>query len=500
MLVTRLENFWWSSPRHQFATIVSFLMEFQGFPRIHSIFYAVFDIIKGTVVKHQVPEGSITPQSPDDANGNTVVSSTKPLIDFEAISEYIIPKKQLYKRLVTICANNYKVMGCPVVLHDHEKYRDFRNEFRFNCCFVFERDAETGSYEAVVRKLSRVLEGLELECDFLSQDANSESRTVQNVIEQLFEDLNSYCECQIPINSCNTINLKLFPTYPNPQPVSDYQVPVCTVDLKKIMTPNWDITVQKVAQHIDGTNHVKRIAELANCRPEWARQCMEHLMYYGCIIMTDIFQFANIYAVKPDITRLIDMKSGLAQECLRYVTLPNHPPPSLSRVFALYCGLQYGSSVRDWIEEHQVSNLPIDVRRFISFGIIKGLIYRVHKYPMLTNTSHSNDNNAPSFPVRTQYSKIINLNTGTTIHPDIIPFLDGRHHYDEICTALKCSPQELDEQLGFQNNTLNPASSASLIHDRNYDHHPPEIHHQGHDKVEQDHEENAQWCIRFIYR
>lgn len=31
-------------------------------------------------------------------------------------------------------------------------------------------------------------------------DAESESRTVQNVIEQLFEDLNSYCECQIPIS------------------------------------------------------------------------------------------------------------------------------------------------------------------------------------------------------------------------------------------------------------------------------------------------------------
>jgi hypothetical protein len=126
-------------------------MEFQGFPRIHSIFYAVFDIIKGTVVKHQVPEGSITP-----------LQQQETLIDFEGISEYVIPKKQLYKRLVTICTNGYKVMGCPVVLHDHEKYRHFRNEFRFNLCFVFEQDAETSSYEAVVRKLSRVLEGLEV--------------------------------------------------------------------------------------------------------------------------------------------------------------------------------------------------------------------------------------------------------------------------------------------------------------------------------------------------
>ncbi|OAD74380.1 hypothetical protein PHYBLDRAFT_99189, partial [Phycomyces blakesleeanus NRRL 1555(-)] len=401
-------------------------------PRIHSIFYAVFDIIKGTVVQHQVPEGSITPLA------NQEESTTKPLIEFEAISEYVIPKKQLYKRLVTICTNNYKVMGCPVILNDHVKYRDFRNEFRFNLCFVFERDAETSSYEAVVRKLSRVLEGLEVR----NSSKYSETKSVQNVIEQLFEDLNSYCECQIPINAFNTINLKLFPSYPNPSTVYDYQVPVCTVDVKKMMTHNWDITVQKVTDHINGINHVKRIADLSNVRTEWVRQSMEHLMYYGCIIMTDIFQFSNVYAVKPEITRLLDDSSGLAQECLRYITLANMPTPPLPRIFALYCGLQYGSSVRDWIDEQHVVSLPIDVRRFISFGIIKGLIYRVHKYPILIslNPNDSFEPNSADKP----FSNIINLNTGTTIHSEIIPFLNGSHHYDEICTTLKCSPQELD--------------------------------------------------------
>lgn len=77
----------------------------------------------------------------------------------------------------------------------------------------------------------------------------------------------------------NTINLKLFPTYPNPQTVRDYHVPVCTVDIKKMMNPNWDITVQKVASLINGVYHVKRIAEIANVKPEWARQSLEHMMY-----------------------------------------------------------------------------------------------------------------------------------------------------------------------------------------------------------------------------
>lgn len=39
--------------------------------------------------------------------------------------------------------------------------------------------------------------------------------------------------------------------------------------------------------------------------------------------MTDIFQYSNVYAVKPEITRLFDPKYGLAQECLRYIMLPS---------------------------------------------------------------------------------------------------------------------------------------------------------------------------------
>lgn len=39
--------------------------------------------------------------------------------------------------------------------------------------------------------------------------------------------------------------------------------------------------------------------------------------------MTDIFQFSNVYAVKQEITRMLDESNGLAQECLQYITLPS---------------------------------------------------------------------------------------------------------------------------------------------------------------------------------
>ncbi|KFH74041.1 hypothetical protein MVEG_01254 [Podila verticillata NRRL 6337] len=216
----------------------------------------------------------------------------------------------------------------------------------------------------------------------LQQNQIEHGSGMQNLIEQLIEDLNSYCECQIPIDSANTINLKLFPTYPNPAPVYDYQVPISTVNLEALIDVNWDMTMQRITGYINGVSPVKRIAEYADVETGLARMCMEHLLYYGCIIMVDLFQFKNIYAVKMEMMRLTEDVT-LQNECVSYVTLPDMHAPSFAKIFSLYCSLQYGVVLQDWIETNQIAEYNIDVRRFISFGVIKGFLYRVHKYPIL---------------------------------------------------------------------------------------------------------------------
>ncbi|KAG9065134.1 Nitrogen permease regulator 2 [Linnemannia hyalina] len=218
---------------------------------------------------------------------------------------------------------------------------------------------------------------------------------MQNLIEQLIEDLNSYCECQIPIDSANTINLKLFPTYPNPAPVYDYQVPISTVNLEALTDVNWDMTMQRITGYINGVNSVKKIAEYADVETVLARMCMEHLLYYGCIIMVDLFQFKNIYAVKMEMMRLTE-DVALQYECVAYVTLPDMHAPSFAKIFSLYCSLQYGVVLQDWIEQNQIADYNIDVRRFISFGVIKGFLYRVHKYPILDYYDPATSGSAPS--------------------------------------------------------------------------------------------------------
>ncbi|KAF8979143.1 Nitrogen permease regulator 2 [Entomortierella lignicola] len=594
-----------------------------GFPRLLSIFYSTFDPIQGPKVLYEVPEGSI-------------LSKNSPLVDFDSISEYLIPKAELCSKLVTISTPTCKVMGFPISL-EHKKFE--RNALIFNLVFVFDKDAETSSYEPVVRKMAKVLKALEKESEFLSRqtgsviasswalanasalnsttpsipvsrnsiggvsaqdsnqsnissntvhdaiseaisnisisDANSSTLAhgqiqesigistpsspllsntlavpvdssmstpnsilsttlvssppsitsstpasvlmappssspfppskqtqpspisrdkidgsgMQNLIEQLIEDLNSYCECQIPIDSANTINLKLFPTYPNPAPVYDYQVPISTVNLEALTDVNWDMTMQRITGYINGVSSVKRIAEYADVETGLARMCMQHLLYYGCIIMVDLFQFKNIYAVKLEMMRLTEDIS-LQNECVSYVTLPDMHAPSFAKIFSLYCSLQYGVVIQDWIEQNQIADYNIDVRRFISFGVIKGFLYRVHKYPILDyydpttaslnakpvsdsqqptitlgiSTTASGETSRPGTPSTVaKAQKNVNGDSQAPTHlqnqannnqsnesPSIkIPvalmrMLNGEHHYDELCTAFGCSVRELD--------------------------------------------------------
>ena len=122
---------------------------------------------------------------------------------------------------------------------------------------------------------------------------------------------------------------------------------------------------------------------------------------YGCLTLVDIFQFNNVYALTPDIEDFV-ASPDLQSECVRYVStgMPflqimiliiagDSREPSFATIFELYCSLRQGKTLRQWIPEHKSALGGIDIRRFISFGVIKGFIYRVHRYPVLLETSSS---------------------------------------------------------------------------------------------------------------
>lgn len=295
---------------------------------------------------------------------------------FDSISEYVITQTQLCGKRIGITAFGMRIIGFPINI-ESEKY--MRNALMFNVGFVFDPSTDTRPFESVLRKLASVLHTLEVESEFLSR-ADSRDR-LRDILPTVLEALNSRGEGVIPLTADTTLCLKLFPWLPPPPPVEDHQVPVRIRDLDALVAKDWDLTLQRISGFIDGVNYVKRIALLGDVDVDLVRSAVRQLVYYGCIAVIDIFQYSNIYATTPDITRLAE-SAELASACAQYITKAGHKTPPFPRVFQLYCSFQAGFRTCDVCALHDTHSMGIDDRRLVAFGVIHGLLRRIHKYPV----------------------------------------------------------------------------------------------------------------------
>lgn len=467
-----------------------------------------------------------------DVEMTTLPGAGETLFDFDTVKNYVIPKPQLCNRLVSFKIGTYKVIGYPVNL-ENSKYA--RNSFNFNFCFVFDYSmCDTTPFELAIQRIGRMFSALEEQSFTLSKLAKDDAflrakpsstetggdkllssmmgssindlfgnqflskedvtslklstpgylrakkielGSVDLLINQIFQDLNNYSECCIPLDSSNLVDIKLFPILPAPEDIRAHQVPVATVKLESLIDVGWDPTMIKIMPFIDGLNSVKKISELADADYALTKQCIQHLMHYKCIIITDIFQFSNIYAPTNKIGDFVLADNQMAEECQAYVativdgdrTCPSTPSvkgetgydlskngsgffsamsamereqyssaspsasgalggikaklkrestrdmqgllptasshhgrndhytvnvPSKSALFHLYCSLNQGQSVKEWYMQHQSELQNIDVRRFIIFGVLRGLIYHIHTYPVLHSITRAYENSS----------------------------------------------------------------------------------------------------------
>lgn len=368
-----------------------------------------------------------------------------------------------------------------------------RNEFLFNFCFVLDASTDFSPHLTVTLKLANLLCTLEEQSHFLSRDTSpSNTGKIFALCEILLEDLNNYSESMIPIDDANTLNIKLFPTYAPPPPLLPHHVPLSTVRLSELVDPNWDLTMLLILPYIDGVNSVRQIALLADADYKLVRKAISHLLYYNCIFLLDVFSFSAIYAPTTEITDFVDNKEMQA-ECARYVAIPNHGSSengqSLSSIQGpqlaeLYFALKQGQSVKSFYMEHATALAGIDIRRFITFGVIKGFLYRVQKYALAMN-SRAAHRSGKGGKVRNQQQHLQQWkrNTGSRLEdrdaaaalpagpsswmppssmsgganatneaeqgpPEDLKaclekYLDGTHCFDEICTELMVSEKEV---------------------------------------------------------
>jgi hypothetical protein len=206
---------------------------------IQGIFYARFLLQEGPRVIAQSPpdligsspstkQGTLPNSNNDGGIGPGSISSlqqqpdgTSYLLNFDVLSNYIIPRKSFCNRLLatTTPDSKFVILGFPVLIPDEAKYR--RNEFIFNFCVVIEEGVERVPYERVVRRLAVTFAEMEKLDGYLSgQDGSGRGqggrrsdgdlgdslgdgvggrRSLEGLLEIIREDLNNYGECMIPV-------------------------------------------------------------------------------------------------------------------------------------------------------------------------------------------------------------------------------------------------------------------------------------------------------------
>ena len=206
--------------------------------------------------------------------------------------------------------------------------------------------------------------------------------------------------------------------------------------------------------------------------------------------------------------KLADPEDGVSGGSVQSPDTPDHDPSLTVQgpgivdgvgIVELYASLKQGQSVKQWYSQHSRQLANIDIRRFITFGVIKGFLYRVHKYACATGqpapiprnssfaTTHvstgpssrvTTGNNTPyeassvgdEAPLSAASRHDASRERASSFHSGsrgvfgngsapsgdfeddeideiddrtLSKYLDGTHCFDQICTELEISEREL---------------------------------------------------------
>jgi nitrogen permease regulator 2-like protein len=471
----------------------------------------------GPKIVHQVPEDSISTNTDLSASvtGPASTSPSAPLLSFSTISRFLIPRQSLCGNLIALSPPPLTPSTPPTLVLSHPICLTSphypRNEFIFNFALVLGEPStiDVPSYKSVVKKLAHLMRSLEEQSRFLSDDnAPPNAGKIYSLCEMLMEDLNNYCECMIPIDELNTLNIKLFPTLPNPASVKPWHVPLFTVRIETMVDENWDLTMLRIIPFVDGVNSVKRIAMLADADLKLTKKCVKHLLYYGCVLLLDIFSFSAIYAPTAEFANLIAKDTEMQKECARYVNTAFAPSAQEEAIIdsaerrtsgltnvttlqdeeiwpltgkgeaidgvaivQLFANLRQGLTVREWYTQNANLLANIDLRRFVTFGVIKGFIYRIHRYAIRTprasallvqpdgsdeldgnltrsmSSEHHLTEQYASNSKKKHHTAAKTNRSDQSLNAQIMHFLDGTHCFDEICAELGIGEKDLMDRL-----------------------------------------------------
>lgn len=376
-------------------------MSSESSSQLQHIFFSEFDIKDGVKVVFEIPDAKLKNQM---CEPYIIVPKSDP----KATTKHR-GSAQLYERIIIInfTANGklLKLVNFPIEIAD---------DFYERGCYLFSiglalTTGNTQVFEAFLRKLASKFKALELQTRMVS-DRNRRSE-LRKKLTEIFHQIRYRKLCNIDIAGFRiSLELPKYLFYKEPQIIQEWDVPVPLQDLFNLDILCEDMVVTRVAEMCNGQRYVKRIANKLDADLGPIQLALQNLLYRKLITIIDIFQYSNRYHASSEIHRISSEPLILIAAC-EYVT-GQYTRDWMDRLHYLYCDLRRHETLKEFITRNKLQHF--EARKFITFGLINGLIRRIFGYPII-DSAH--------VKVNCKHARL----------------LDGRHHLDEICVMLNQS-------------------------------------------------------------
>jgi len=174
-----------------------------------------------------------------------------------------------------------------------------------------------------------------------------------------------------------------------------------------------------------------KISALADVEPGLVRASVQNLLYHRVVGLASIFQYSNVYTVTPALAAL-RTDSQLQRDLLATAARQEGCLSDFRDVYNFIASFTYGTTVRDLCGKFPTSVVGVDERRLVQHLVLKGVLRRVHKFPVWTGE-------------------------GPGPEPRLYQWFSGQHNCDHISVATGLSTTQLDK-------ILEEDSSIVVIH------------------------------------
>ena len=113
---------------------------------------------------------------------------------------------------------------------------------------------------------------------FTFSASKGEEARLERMLEQVYNDLNTESRCVVECGQ-NSLQLCVSSSGHDPPHVHLHHVPVL-VGGQGGGGQEWDLTTTQILPHIDGFNHISKIARLADVGTSLVRACVQNLAYH----------------------------------------------------------------------------------------------------------------------------------------------------------------------------------------------------------------------------